>query len=262
MSAIEKLGVDDVKIKELTSNNGTSNRVGDDQIDTTKRSRQNRKMAKAPKGVQAPKVAQEKTNKLNVIPIIERMIVGQRDEDDDGSLTEISNIDIANKYVEQEAEDQIAKKYFEYKDLNYEESIESQMYGRKAARDRAMRSLRPPKTGCCTRLLGYGNVLQVEEYIDYDTDPEEDNDGQPEHLIDRARFTKSLDQEWFAKARVIDQIDIKRGNMRKGKPKEGAQKIWAKATKIDVSIKPLKDYRFSTIRLGKQIATILLDNSS
>jgi hypothetical protein len=51
MSAIEKLGVDDVKIKELTSNNGTSNRVGDDQIDTTKRSRQNRKMAKAPKGV-------------------------------------------------------------------------------------------------------------------------------------------------------------------------------------------------------------------
>lgn len=129
--------------------------------------------------VENAKVVQKKPAKLKVIPIIDRITVGARDEDDFGSLTQISNIDIANKYVGDEAEDQIAKKYFEYKDLNYEESIESQMYGRKAARDRAMRSLRAPKTGCCKRLMGYENVLQVEEYIDYDTDPEEDDDGKP-----------------------------------------------------------------------------------
>lgn len=60
-------------------------------------------------------------------------------------------------------------------------------------------------------------------------------------MKDRARFTKSLDEEWFAKARVIDQIDIKRGNMRKSKPKDGILKTVAKASKLEVRIYLLKN---------------------
>jgi hypothetical protein len=60
-------------------------------------------------------------------------------------------------------------------------------------------------------------------------------------MKDRARFTKSLDEEWFGKARVIDQIDIKRGNMRESKKKDGILKTVAKASKLEVRIYPLKN---------------------
>ena len=110
-------------------------------------------------------------------------------------------------------DNEIEKKYFRYDDLNYAESEESKMEGRRYLRQLKTTRTLEKKANWFKRFFGLTVIYTNEEYFDYDSDPGEEIDNKPDYMKGRNRVD-SIEDELFKGARVIDKFNIMKGKTR------------------------------------------------
>ena len=107
----------------------------------------------------------------------------------------MSDFAINDKAIEIiDVEGEIDKKYFKFDDLNYEESEESKMMGRKYLRERKLNRTLNKKAPWWKKMLGLQVIYTVEEYFEYDSDPDEVIENKPVYMKNRDKYNESLEE--------------------------------------------------------------------